>query len=191
MRVIQERELVRVGGNEKVPLDLRIIIATHKNLAEEVQKGNFREDFYYRITGLPIDLPPLRERVNDILLLAKHFLDEFGKQNRMKSITISSAAKNKLLAYGYPGNVRELRSVIELSAVMCNENEILPEDISFTSVSANKQFLTEEKTLKSYTVDIISHFLKKYDGNVLKVAEKLDIGKSTIYKMIQEKEIQI
>jgi DNA-binding NtrC family response regulator len=191
LRVIQERELVRVGGNEKVALDVRIIIATHRNLADEVRKGNFREDFYYRITGLPIDLPPLRERGNDILLLAKHFLDDFCKQNKMPAMAISSSAKEKLSAYSYPGNVRELRSVMELAAVMCNEKEILADDITFNTLSTNKQFLTEEKSLKSYTIDIISHFLKKYDGNVLKVAEKLDIGKSTIYKMIQEKEISI
>ncbi len=191
LRVIQERELVRVGGNEKVALDVRIIIATHRNLAEEVRKGNFREDFYYRITGLPIDLPPLRERGNDILLLAKHFLDDFCKQNKMPAISIATSAKEKLSVYSYPGNVRELRSVIELAAVMCNQKEILPDDISFSSISVNKQFLNEEKTLKSYTIDIISHFLKKYDGNVLKVAEKLDIGKSTIYKMIQEKELEV
>jgi DNA-binding NtrC family response regulator len=191
LRVIQERELVRVGGNERVALDVRIIIATHKNLAEEVRKGNFREDFYYRITGLPIDIPPLRDRGNDILLLAKHFLDDFCKQNKLPAISIATRAKEKLSVYSYPGNVRELKSVIELAAVMCNEKEILPDDISFNAISANKQFLTEEKTLKSYNIDIIGHFLKKYDGNVLKVAEKLDIGKSTIYKMIQDKELSI
>jgi DNA-binding NtrC family response regulator len=191
LRVIQERELVRVGGNEKVHLDVRIIVATHKDLATEVKNGNFREDLYYRIIGLPIDLPPLRERGNDILLLAKHFLTEFCKQNKMPPITISQAAKNKLMTYNYPGNVRELKAIIDLASVMCSNNEILPEDITFNSVSANTQFMQQEKTLKSYTIDIIQTFLKKYDNNVLKVAEKLDIGKSTIYKLIQEKEINI
>lgn len=191
LRVLQEREVVRVGGNEKMALDVRIIIATHKNLAEEVRTGNFREDFYYRITGLPIDLPPLRERGSDILLLAKYFLDDFCKQNKMPTIVIPHSTKEKLLGYSYPGNVRELRSTIELAAVMCDQKEILPEDITFNAVSVSKQFLSEEKTLKSYNIDIIGYFLKKYDGNVVKVAEKLDVGKSKIYKMIQEKEIVI
>jgi two-component system response regulator AtoC len=191
LRVIQERELVRVGGNEKVNLDVRIIIATHKNLAEEVKKGNFREDLYYRIIGLPIELPPLRERGNDILLLAKYFLDEFCKQNKMPHVSLSTTAKDKLIAYNFPGNVRELKAIIDLAAVMCNDNMIEPDDISFNSVSTNNQFLSEEKTLKGYTIDIIKSFLKKYDNNVVKVADKLDIGKSTIYKMIQEKEIMI
>jgi len=191
LRVIQERELVRVGGNEKVSLDVRIIIATHKNLAEEVKKGAFREDLYYRVIGMPFELPPLRDRGNDILILAKHFLDDFCKQNKMPPVSISMQAKDKLMSYNFPGNVRELKAIIDLAAVMCNNNEIKPDDITFNSVSVNNQFLADEKTLKAYTVDIIRSFLKKYDNNVLKVAEKLDVGKSTIYKMIQEKEIVI
>ncbi len=100
-------------------------------------------------------------------------------------------AKDKLMSYNFPGNVRELKAVIDLAAVMCSNNEIQPDDITFNSVSVNNQFLAEEKTLKAYTLDIIRSFLKKYDNNVLKVADKLDVGKSTIYKMIQEKEIII
>jgi len=191
LRVIQERELVRVGGNEKVTLDVRIIIATHKDLASEVKNGNFREDLYYRVIGLPIELPPLRERGNDILILAKHFLTEFCKQNKMPSVNISPKAKDKLMSYNYPGNVRELKAIIDLAAVMCSNNEITPDDITFNSVSANSQFMQQEKSLKAYTIDIIQSFLKKYDNNVVKVADKLDIGKSTIYKLIQEKEIII
>ena len=191
LRVIQERELVRVGGNEKVTLDVRIIIATHKDLASEVKNGNFREDLYYRVIGLPIELPPLRERGNDILILAKHFLTEFCKQNKMPSVNISPKAKDKLMSYNYPGNVRELKAIIDLAAVMCSNNEITPDDITFNSVSANSQFMQQEKSLKAYTIDIIQSFLKKYDNNVVKVADKLDIGKSTIYKLIQEKEITI
>ncbi len=186
LRVIQERELIRLGGNDKVQLDVRIIIATHKNLAEEVRKGNFREDLFYRITGLPIDLPPLRERGNDILLLAKHFLDDFCKQNKMHQIVMSPAAKEKLMAYNYPGNVRELKSVMELASVMCSNNEITADDITFNSVSATRQFFSEEKTLKDYDIEIICYFLKKYDNNVNQVAKKLDIGKTTIYKMIND-----
>jgi DNA-binding NtrC family response regulator len=191
LRVLQERELVRVGGNERVALDVRIIIATHKNLAEEVSKGNFREDLYYRITGLPIDLPPLRDRGNDIVLLSRFFLDDFCKTNKMPHVNLSVAAKDKLMAYAWPGNVRELKSVVELASVMCNNNEIQPEDITYSPVAANKQFITEEKTLRDYDIDIITWFLKKYDNNVVQVARKLDIGKTTIYKMIRDNEIKI
>ncbi len=191
LRVLQEREVTRVGGNERIPLDVRLIVATHKNLLEEVKKGNFREDLFYRIMGLPIDLPPLRERGNDILLLAKHFLEDFCKSNKMDSITISQEAKDKLMKYNYPGNVRELKAIIDLSAVMCDGRQICDADIYFASVTMGDSFTNEEKTMKEYTIDIIKHFLKKYDNNIVKAAEKLDIGKSTIYKMIQNKEIII
>jgi two-component system, NtrC family, response regulator AtoC len=189
LRVLQERELTRVGGNENVKLDVRVIIATHKNLADEVQKGNFREDLFYRVMGLPIELPPLRDRSDDILLLAKFFLDEFCKENKLSPRTISGDAKTKLMKYNYPGNVRELKAVIDLAAVMSNEAELNADDISFSSPKANNSFITEEKTLKQYTVNIIEFFLKKYNNNVLLVADKLGIGKSTIYKMMQQKEL--
>jgi len=189
LRVLQEREIVRVGGNEVVKINARLITATHKNLSEEVKKGKFREDLFYRIIGLPIELPPLRNRGNDTLILVKHFIDEFAKENNLKSIGISSSAKNKLQRYNYPGNVRELKSIIDLACVMCNNNEITDEDIRFNKIKGNEDFTSEEKTLKEYTHDIIKFFLKKYNQDVLEVAKRLDIGKSTIYNLIQKKEI--
>ncbi len=189
LRVLQEREVVRVGGNEKVKLEVRVIIATHKNLSEEVKKGNFREDLYYRIIGLPIELPPLRERGSDVLILAKHFADDFSKENKFGSILLSQEAKEKLMRYNYPGNVRELKAIMELAVVMCDGKEITADDISYNSSRGDEAFTTEEKTLRQYTCDIIKYYLKKYDEDVLTVASKLDIGKSTIYKMIQTKEI--
>lgn len=191
LRVLQERELIRVGGNEKVNLDVRLIVATHKNLAEEVKKGNFREDLFYRIMGLPIDLPPLRERGNDILILAKHFSEEFTKDNKLDSITIAEDAREKLMRYNYPGNVRELKAIIDLAAVMCDGKEIHADDIIYSSSSAQESFTVEEKTLRQHTCDIVRFYLKKYDNDVIAAADKLDIGKSTIYKMIQLKEIVI
>jgi DNA-binding NtrC family response regulator len=191
LRVLQERELVRVGGNEKVSLDVRLIVATHKNLLEEVKKGTFREDLFYRVMGLPIELPPLRERGDDVLLLAKFFLDEFCKANKMPLMTIAPDGKEKLMKYSYPGNVRELKAVMELAAVMGDGQSVKEDDIFFASAASGDLFTGAEKTLKEYTIDIIQHFLKKYDNNVLKVAEKLDIGKSTIYKMIQNNEITL
>jgi DNA-binding NtrC family response regulator len=189
LRVLQEREIVRVGGNEVVKINARLITATHKNLSEEVKKGKFREDLFYRIIGLPIELPPLRNRGNDTLILVKHFIDEFAKENNLKSIGISNSAKNKLQRYNYPGNVRELKSIIDLACVMCNNNEITDEDIRFNKIKGNEDFTSEEKTLKEYTHDIIKFFLKKHNQDVLEVAKRLDIGKSTIYNLIQKKEI--
>lgn len=190
LRVLQEREVVRIGGNEKIKLDIRVMVATHKNLAEEVKKGNFREDLYYRIIGLPIDLPPLRDRGNDILILARHFADDFAKQNKLGPITLNSDAKSKLLHYRFPGNVRELKAIIDLAAVMCNNNEIKAGDIMFNSTGKDEPFLSGQKTLREYTIEIIKMYLKKNNDDVVATARALDIGKSTIYKMIQDGELK-
>lgn len=189
LRVLQERELSRIGGNELVKLDVRVITATHKNLTEEVRKGNFREDLFFRVMGLPIELPPLRDRGSDVLILAKHFLDEFVKVNKMPAISLSSGAKEKLLNYSYPGNIRELKAVIDLAAVMVDGKELKAQDISFFSLQKENMFLGENKTLRQHTCDIVNHYLKKNNGDVIETAKALDIGKSTIYKMIQEGEI--
>lgn len=191
LRVLQERELVRLGGNEKISLDVRLIVATHQDLADTVRKGLFREDLFYRIMGLPIELPPLRERDNDILLLAHYFIEEFCRENRLTVKQLTPEAKEKLMKYNFPGNVRELKAMMDLASVMSDGPEIGEDDISYTHAAGGDFFLTEEKTMKDYTIQIIHHFLKKYDNNVLRVAEKLDIGKSTIYKMIQQKEILV
>lgn len=191
LRVIQEREVTRLGGNTSIKLEFRLIVATHKNLAVETQKGLFREDLYYRILGLPISLPPLRDRGNDILILAKCFVDEFCKDNNLEQIIISNKAKDKLMSYHYPGNVRELKAIMELAAVLCNNNEINSDDISFNSPKQDEFYIAENKTMREYTCDIIKIFLKKHNNDIMVVAKKLDIGKSTIYKMIQDKEIEV
>jgi DNA-binding NtrC family response regulator len=188
LRVLQEREVTRIGGNQVIKLDVRIIAATHKDLTEEVKSNNFREDLYYRLLGLPIHLPPLRERGTDAILIAKHFLDQFTKENQMAKFKISQESQDKLLQYPFPGNIRELKSVIELAAVMATDNEIKPQDISFNSTTRLESFLYQEMTMQEYMYRIIRHFLDKYDNNVLEVARKLDIGKSSLYRYIKEME---
>jgi len=191
LRVLQEKEVTRVGGNQVIKLDVRVIVATHKNLSEEVRKGKFREDLYYRLLGLPIELAPLRERSYDILLLAKYFVDEFCKENKMPKLILSNAAQEKLMKYFYPGNVRELKAIVELASVMANSNVIEAEDLTFSSTKGMTDFLLEETTLRSYIQKIIKHYLEKYDENIILVAQKLDIGKSTIYRMIKNGEIEL
>lgn len=190
LRALQEREFVRVGGEKPVKFDTRIIIATHKDLKDEVNKGSFREDLYYRLLGLNIHLPPLYQRGNDVILLGEHFLKIFSKENNLGKIELSRAAKAKLLTYSYPGNVRELKAIIELSAVMSNNNSIEADDVQFQSPKQEVAFISEELTLDSYKHKIIHHFLKKYDNNVILVANKLDVGKSTIYRMLKEDKVQ-
>lgn len=188
LRVLQERELVRVGGNKKVKLDIRLIVATHKDLAEEVRKGNFREDLYYRIMGLPINVPPLRNRGNDILILANHFADNFVRENKLKKVSINKKAKVKLLNHSYPGNVRELKSIIELAVVMSDDTILKESDINFNPIMKHGVIEFGQKTLKDYIRSIIKYYLKKHNNDVLFVASSLDMGKSTIYKMIKNGE---
>lgn len=188
LRVLQEREITRIGGNQVIKLDVRIISATHKDLGEEVKEGRFREDLYYRLLGLPVQLPPLRERGSDVILIAKHFLDQFARENQMHKLRISHEAQEKLMQYSFPGNIRELKSVIELSAVMATEDEIRPQDISFNNNTRIESFLSQEMTMQNYMYRIIRHFLNRYDGNVLEVAKKLDIGKSSLYRYLKEME---
>ncbi|OQX79692.1 MAG: regulator [Bacteroidetes bacterium 4484_249] len=189
LRVIQEKELTRVGGNKPVKFDARVVVATNRNLAKEVQKGNFREDLYYRLLGLPIEIPPLRYRGNDILILAKFFVDEFCKENKMEKLEISTKAQEKLLKYPFPGNVRELKAIMELSCVLTNSEFIEEDHVSFNSTNAKSDFLLDEDTLQGYVKKIVKYYLQKYNNNVLVVAKKLDIGKSTIYRMMKNNEI--
>ena len=190
LRVLQEREVTRIGGNQVIKLDVRIIAATHKDLAEEVKAGRFREDLYYRLLGLPIQLPPLRERGTDVILIAKHFLDNFTKENQIPKFKISQEAQEKLLQYPFPGNIRELKSIIELSAVMAGDQEIKPQDISFNNSTRIESFLHQEMEMEDYMYRIIRHFLNKYDNNVLEVARKLNIGKSSLYRYLKEMEVK-
>lgn len=190
LRVLQERELNRVGGNDLVKVNARVIIATNRDLAEEVKKGNFRQDLYFRLLGLNIHLPPLRERGNDVLLLAKFFIDEFCKENDIPKKSLSAKAQDKLLSYGFPGNVRELKAIMDLAVVMSNGDVIEDEDISLSATQQlGGSLFEEEDTLQGYTRKIIRHFLDKYNNNVIDVAKRLDIGKSTIYRMIKNNEL--
>lgn len=191
LRALQEREVVPIGSNKSTKFNARLITATHKDLAKEVQEGRFREDLYYRIIGLPIELPPLRERGNDILLLANYFVQDYCKTNKAGKITFSEDAKQKLYNYEYPGNVRELKAIVDLACVLCDENKIQPKDISFNKLAKDNFISFQEKSLKEYQTEIISYFLDKYDQNVIMVAEKLSIGKSTIYNLIKAGDIKL
>jgi two-component system response regulator AtoC len=180
--------LTRVGGKETVKINCRIVAATHRDLLEEVKAGNFREDLYYRLFGIIIQLPPLRERGKDVLMLAKYFIAAFCKENGLETKGLSSEASKKLLGYAYPGNIRELKSVVELSVVMAEGDTILPDDITFGTRDIISEMSGEEMSLKEYNQRIVTLYLKNYDDDIKVVAQKLDIGQSTIYRMLKEME---
>ncbi len=189
LRVLQEHEVVRIGGEQTIKVNARVIVSTHKNLEKEVEKGNFREDLYYRILGLPITAPPLRQRGKDVLILAKYFADEFCKKNNLPTMEIEAEAQKELLKYPFPGNVRELKAIVELACVMTNDNRITTEQLHFKSNYQRASFFEEKTTLKAYTRKIVKYFLEKYNNDITRVATELDIGKSSIYQMIKNEEL--
>jgi two-component system, NtrC family, response regulator AtoC len=186
LRVLQEKEIVRIGSNNSIKTDCRIIVATNKNLREEVKKGRFREDLYYRLLGLPIELPPLRERGNDILILAHHFIESFCAENNIRPKKLSEKSQKKLLSYSYPGNIRELKSVIELAVTLSDEGEIGPADIILDAGEPVSYASEDELTLKEYELKIIKATLKKHNMDIKIAAGKLDIGVSTIYRILKD-----
>jgi two-component system, NtrC family, response regulator AtoC len=186
LRVLQEKEIVRIGSNNSIKTDCRIIVATNKNLKEEVKKGKFREDLYYRLLGLPIELPPLRERGNDILILSHHFIENFCAENNIRPKKLSEKSQKKLLSYSYPGNIRELKSVIELAVTLSDEGTIEPADIILDASEPASYTTEDELTLKEYELKIIKATLKKHNMDIKIAASKLDIGVSTIYRILKD-----
>lgn len=132
LRVLQDSKITRVGSNKEIPLNIRVIAATNKNLKDRVKEGKFREDLMYRLQGFLIHLAPLRERENDVILLAKHFLSEFCKVNNIKPKSIAPEAIESLMRYTFPGNVRELKSIIERAALLSEGEKIFTDDLIFS-----------------------------------------------------------
>jgi DNA-binding NtrC family response regulator len=186
LRVLQEKEIVRIGSNKPVKTDCRIIVASNKNLKEEVKKGNFREDLYYRLLGLPIELPPLRDRGNDILILARHFIENFCIENNMSLRKMTTQSQGKLMNYSFPGNVRELKSVVELAVTLSSSDEIEPVDLVLDRGDPLSVVENRDLTLKEYEMKIIKATLMMYGNDIKLAARKLDIGVSTIYRILKE-----
>jgi two-component system response regulator AtoC len=186
LRVLQEKEIVRIGSNKPIKTDCRIVVATNKNLKEEVKKGNFREDLYYRLLGLPIELPPLHDRANDILILALHFIGKFCEENNIPLKKLSIHSQKKLMSYPFPGNVRELKSVVELAVTLSEKDIIEPADLVIDRGDPLSSVANDNLTLREYQVKIIKATLKKNNDDIKLAADKLDIGISTIYRILKE-----
>ncbi len=186
LRVLQENQISRLGSNEVINVNFRLITATHKNLQREVEEGRFRQDLYYRILGLPLRLPALRERGTDLIQLANYFIDKYCTDNKVPRKELSAKAKSKLMSHRFPGNVRELKSIVDLAVLLTEGKEITENDISLLpDHSQIDNMIRKSMTLKEYNHKIIRYYLDLYDNNVAQVAEELQIGKSTIYKIIR------
>jgi Nif-specific regulatory protein len=178
LRVIQEREIQRLGGTETIKVNVRFITATNKNLEEEIAGGAFREDLYYRLNVFTIFLPPLRERKSDILLLAEHFLGKYEREHGKEIKRISTPAIDMLASYHFPGNVRELENVIERAVLVCDEQVIhghhLPPTLQTAEVSDTVTQVSLTGAVEAYESDLIQDALKTSRGNVARAARLLD-----------------
>lgn len=185
LRVIQEKEIVRVGGEKPIKLDVRIIAATNRDLKKLVQEGKFREDLYYRLNVITIEIPPLRERKEDIPLLVNHFIQKFNVELKKNVQKITDDAMKALLKYNWPGNVRELENVIERAMVVCKDNIIRKEDLGLPE--EDEVFLgLKDKSLKSVEREHILRVLKENDWNIQRSAEILGIDRATLYNKIKK-----
>ena len=183
LRVIQEREITRVGSSQVIKVDVRLIAATNKDLWKEVKEGNFREDLLYRLQVVPIYLPPLRERKEDIPLLAEYVVEKFYKKMKKPKKTVSPQALDKLCQYSWPGNVRELENTIERAIVLSDRETIEPDDLfpsSPYSLHKKEPDPMEVKTLSEMEKEHIIRTLRMLQGNKSKTAERLGIDRKTL-----------
>ena len=190
LRVLQEKEFERVGETTPRKVDVRVIAATNRNLKELVADGAFREDLFYRLNVVQISMPTLRERKEDIALLAEHFLGIFKKESGFKELTFSEAALKKIVDSDWPGNIRELRNAIERAVVMGNGQVILPKDLPVAGIKRGRQSLRAGTPLKEamnqFKKEFISFNLKQAGGNRSKAAKLLNIQRTYLSRLISQ-----
>jgi len=185
LRVLQEGTFERVGDEKTKSVDVRIISAANRDLKKEVEKGNFREDLYYRIKVVPIDLPPLRERKNDIPLLVDHFLKRIVKNSGKDSIDISHESMVLMMNYHWPGNIRELENAIQFAIVKCRGSEILPQDLPMELKDLAGMSHSRGPS-KKLAIDSVKSALKQTGGNKAKAARLLGVGRATLYRFLAD-----
>jgi transcriptional regulator with PAS, ATPase and Fis domain len=182
LRVIQEKKFERLGSNQTIEVDIRIISATNKNLRKLTQNGLFREDLYYRLNVVKIELPPLRKRIEDIPLLIEHFIKKFSKKNNKKINSIEEEALKILMRYSWPGNIRQLENVIESAIVLSKDEIIKKEDIRLEE----ENIIKKKYTIKSYiSLKKILNAIIKTGGNITKAAKELGIHRTTLHRILK------
>jgi transcriptional regulator with GAF, ATPase, and Fis domain len=182
LRVLQEGTFERVGGEETVSVDVRVISAANRDLKREVERKNFREDLYYRLNVVPVELPPLRERKNDIPLLIEEFLRQASEQGQ-KTAGLSKKALSIMMDYLWPGNVRELQNALHYALVKCKGRLIRPEDLPMELKSGTPSRRGPTRKLNQ---EMVQAALDRTGGNKAKAARHLGVGRATLYRFLQE-----
>jgi two-component system response regulator HydG len=187
LKVLQERTIERIFIGQAIPIDVRLLAATNKDLAVEVREGRFREDLYYRLNVVHLEMPPLRLRGGDVLVLAEHFLQRFARENHKSVDGFTAGARNKLLAHRWPGNVRELENAIERAVVMCEGTQVSDDDLPFDAA----QPIQGPVRIPGSTMSEIERYailstLEATEGSTARAAEMLDISVRTIQYRLGE-----
>jgi Nif-specific regulatory protein len=192
LRVLEEKIVVRVGGSTPIHTDARVIAATNQNLAEMVRDRRYREDLYYRLNVVTLDLPALRDRGEDIVLLAEHFLREFCVQARRKPPKLTAAARKRLLAHSWPGNVRELRNLMERIAYLSTGDKIEAEELAFIlSPQTDEPALFSadlplSEATRRFQCEYINKRIERARGNMTEAAERLGLHRSNLYRKMRQ-----
>ncbi len=190
LRVIENGEFIKLGDEKTTKVDIRIIAATNRNLADEVTKGNFREDLFYRLNGFTINLPSLHQRVEDIPALAKHFLQKYAAKENIEAPTLHAQTIALLQQYIWKGNIRELKNVLERACIMSDGNIILPEHLPYNLLQQYGN-TTDPLSLASVEKNHIQKVLQYTKGNKTKAAELMGIGLTTLYRKLEEYQLPI
>jgi DNA-binding NtrC family response regulator len=189
LRVLQERKLRRLGDEREIEVDFRLISATNRSTSQSVQEGSLRKDLYFRISTIKIEVPPLKERPDDLVLLVEHFLQRYSQKYYATGHSISPAAHALLMHYDWPGNVRELESVVERAVLFCREGQLLPEHLPkhLQEAEANpfKCVIPSYMTLAEIEQEVIYQTLKRTGGNMKKTAQILNLHRPTLYRMLK------
>ena len=183
LATLQSRKVIRVGSNKPIDVNIRLICATNSDLPRMVKEGTFREDLLYRINTIHVEVPPLRERGNDILLLAEAFLRDYGRKYRKPDLSFSGETRQRLLGYSWPGNVRELQHTVEKAVIMCDRQVLTPEDFLFKSEPSEMAPL---ETLEDMEREMIRKALERHEGNLSAVASRLGITRQTLYNKMKK-----
>jgi len=188
LRVLETKEFHRLGGTTEIAVDFRTIAATNRDLQQAIKKGEFRQDFFYRLNVISMHIPPLRERRDDVPLLAEHFLDRYSRETNKDIDTISKEAMALLKKYDWPGNVRELENAIERAVVICKKRRLGPEEFSFLA----PHLLAAEETysLEKTQIAHLQKVLKEFDWNITKAAQALEINRVTLHKKIKKYDLR-
>jgi Nif-specific regulatory protein len=195
LRVLEQKVITRVGGAQPIPINVRVVAATNKNLTEAVRERKFREDLYYRLSVVTQPIPPLRERPEDILLLAEHFLKTFSVQAGRRTLKISGDARRRLQAHAWPGNVRELRNLMERVAFLCTGERVDADDLAFilspdvgTAIEPSEDMDLGEAT-RRFQQDFIRRSIKRVKGNMSEAARLLGVHRSNLYRKMRQLEM--